>query len=137
MTDIKINPTVKKKIKKEILTTCGNLTAFVQGVSKYIARNDKELGFSIPKNVWAFYQDKEVFIYNESMYETMVGWGISPTYLKKLGKYRCKTFPNMKKTDPDAWGTTGYYIDLIATVGTEIYLDYMKKHTRIGTNAKK
>ena len=125
---MKVSPQIKAKTKSLIISTCGSETKFVQGVAKYISKNvnDKNVGMSIPKNVWAYFQDSAVFLDDEGEYKMLVKIGYSPNYLKKLGKYKSKTFPG--SGNDGFWGTSNFFVDLIASVGTEMYLDYLKKH---------
>lgn len=132
MAEFKTTPQIKANAKKLILHFFDNEEQFVKKVAKNIANNinNPVVGISIPRNVWSLFEDSIPYLYDdETMYDWLVKFGYSPNYLKKLGKYKNKTFKTTRLIgSPDMWGTTHFFIDLIATVGTEIYLDYMKTH---------
>lgn len=132
-----ISPQIKAKTKALILAYCGE-QRFVRNVSESISEGamSRNGSMSIPKNVWNVFQNSVVLLDDGSMYEMLKSVGYSPNYLRKLGKYKCKTFEGYGPSIGIEWGTTGFFIDLIATVGTEIYLDYTKKHGGVIPRAK-
>jgi len=78
-----IPPKVKEKVRRVILNCCG-YTDFCRHVSEYILDNNWQRGHSIPKNVWAVYQDTVIFLDDKGMYEDLMYFGYSKEFVDSM-----------------------------------------------------